>query len=99
MRRALLRDLEQRPADLREQMDVLMAVDEIRRAAEGVAEGVQLVPDLGLERVVLEAAQRGVAECCRKRQEMALVQRPEARAQWPERRGERHMQPDRYPRR
>jgi hypothetical protein len=59
-------------------VNVLMAVDEVRRPTESVAEGFQLAPDFGLEPVVLEAAQHGVTECCLERQELALLQRSEA---------------------
>ena len=58
-------------------MDVLMAVDVIRRAAEGRAEGRKLPRDLGLQIARAEPTRQRAAGHRRKRQEGAVAGRRE----------------------
>ena len=97
-RRIGLGDLEHRFADLRKQMHVLMAVDEIGRAAEGVDEHPQLRRDLARERGVREPVQEGPRQRGRKRQESALAHRLVGGAERAERCRQGQVQPDRDPR-
>ena len=95
VRRKLARDLEQRVAHLRKQLHMLVAVDEIGRAAEGVDEHPHLARDLARERRAVEPMQSGAREHRAERQERAVPERREILAQRPERRGQRQMQSDR----
>ena len=76
-------------------MHVLVAVDEVGQAAEGVKEGAQLRGDLDRQHFRLQAARDRGAQHLRQRQEAAVAQRREAGAHRLERRGQRHMQAER----
>ena len=83
-------------ADLRKKMHVLMAVDEIRRAAERVPGTAAICAAISAcERFAARAgagsAARNVAASGRKAPSAAAI----AGRQRPERRGQRHMQTDR----
>ena len=67
--------------------------------AEHFDERLQLASDLAHQRVASEAAQRGVTERRRERQEGAITHRCEALAGRTKRRRESNMQSDRHPRR
>ena len=97
--RRVLDHTEQRLAHLREQVHVLMPVNEIGRAAKELDEGVKLAHDLGRERVAREAMQAGFGERLAEREKGAILERHlVVRAHGPERRGQRQVQPDRHPR-
>ena len=75
IRRRLRHHLEEGIAHLRKQMHVLVAVDEIGRAAEGVDEGAQLRGDLDRQQFRLQAARDRGAHHLRQRQKAAVAQR------------------------
>jgi hypothetical protein len=90
--------VEQGVADLRQQVDVLMSVDEIRRAAEGGGEGLHLSADFAHERFAREATHDSMASRGEQRQEGVLAQRREILAERTKRCRERQMQSDRHAR-
>ena len=73
---------------------MLVAVDEIRRAAEQIAEGRKLHRQFGVDDFGIEPAHQAGAQQFRKRQEHAAVDRPEMHRQGPKRRGQRDVQAD-----
>ena len=76
-------------------MNMLMAVDIIRCAAEGFLERVELRPDFGFEQVrVLQMRERPAGHR-RKRRKRAITLRREVLRERPKRPGQRHMQTDR----
>ena len=75
LRRDVLDDAQQRFADLRKDMDVLMAVDVIRRAAEGGLEGRKLPRDLDLQILGPKPTRQRAAGHRRKRREGAVAGR------------------------
>ena len=86
-----------RLAHLRENMHMLMAVDEIRQPAEGGRERLDLRADLDRDFLRLQLAQHRRAQRRLQRQERAIPQRAIAGGQRPERRRQRHVQADRDP--
>ena len=61
VRRGILGDAQQCVADLREELDVLVTVDEVRRASECGIERLELPQNLDRQQLRLEQAQ--VARC------------------------------------
>ena len=94
VRRGVLGDAQQRFADLRKNVDVLVAVDVVGRAAEGAAEGRELAGNLGVEQGRGERARKPAARHGGKRRKRAVVQRREAVGVRPERGGQRQVQAD-----
>jgi hypothetical protein len=73
LRRGVFSDAQQRLADLRKDMDVLVAVDVVGHAAEGAAEGRELAGNLGVEQGRGERARKPAARHGRKRQKRAVA--------------------------
>ena len=84
-------------AHLRENMHMLMAVDEIRKPAEGGREGLDLRADLDRDRLRFELAADGRAQRVLERKKRAVAQRAVIGGERLERRGQRQMQADRDP--
>ena len=85
---ASLATLQHGIAHLREQVHVLMAVDEVGRAAEAVDEHAELAHDLVHQHVAVEAMQHGAQQRRPERQKGAVAQRRERFAERTERRGQ-----------
>src|SRR5262249_9761263 len=92
----LLDHLEHGVAELREQLHVLMPVDEIGQLSEQLLEHGKLALGFLPQQVGLEAAQEGAHERFLDRQERAVTQRLEARNHRTMRRRQREMQADRH---
>ena len=73
---------------------MLVAVDEIRRAAEPLDESRDLRGQFGADDFRIEPPQQARAQQFCKRQEQAAIERPEMHGQRMERRGQRGMQAD-----
>jgi hypothetical protein len=74
---------------------VLVAVDEIGRAAEQLLEGRELSQKFVFDQAGIEPPQQARAQQVRKRQKQAAVDRPEVHRQRTKRRGQRRVQADR----
>src|SRR5262249_20985575 len=86
--------LERRVANLREEMHMLMAVDEVARACECVRERRKLRVDLAGKRYGIEPPHERTAHQCGKRRKRAACERLE-RGQRPESACQRQVQADR----
>src|SRR5215813_9748601 len=85
-----------RIAHLRQQVNVLVAVNEVRRPPKGRAESGELVLGFGRQRTGIEPPQQPGGERTRKAEECAvLVDRAVGRCRRAERRRQGEVQPDR----
>ena len=86
---------QKRVADLGKQLHVLVAVDEIRSAAEHFVEGGKLHDQFGMDDFGIEPPQQARAQQFRKAQEHAAIDRLEVHGQRTKRRRQSGMQADR----
>jgi hypothetical protein len=95
VRRDLPGGCQHRGRDARQQMDVAMAVDEIRRAPERRREGGKLRAHLRSHALPIEAAQERLPHHPFESKKGAVGERREILGERAKRRGQREMQPDR----
>ena len=93
--RGFLHRRQERVAHLRKQLRMLVAVDEIRRAAEQFAEGRKLHHQFGMDDFGIEPPQQARAQQFRKGQEHAAIERLKVHGQRTKRRRQRDVQADR----
>src|SRR5579862_2167363 len=88
VRCGVLSDAQERFADLRKDVDVLVAVDVVGRPAEGGAESRELAGNFGVEQGRGETARKSPTRHGGERQKCAAAKRSEAVGMRPERRGQ-----------